>query len=113
MKLVALIVGAVFTLSSATMPSGGGKKEKAKFIVYGNCGMCETTIENALKDVEGIAWADWDLETLELEVKFDPEIISLDEIKQHVADAGYDSDSHRATEESYNELHACCKYERP
>jgi len=91
----------------------GGGKEKATFTVYGNCGMCESTIEKSLADVDGVFLADWELETLEMTVKYDPDVITLDEIKQKIADAGYDTESHRATTESYEALHACCKYERP
>lgn len=75
--------------------------------------MCEKKIEGALSDVSGIKWADWDVETKELEVKYDPDVITLNEIKQHIADIGYDTDSHRATDEAYENLHACCKYDRP
>ena len=105
-----LFIGAI-ALFSFTI--GGGGKSKSTFKVYGICGMCETTIEKTLNDVDGIAWADWELETLELTVKYDESIISLEQIKQRLADVGYDSDSHRATEDAYNNLHACCKYERP
>jgi copper chaperone CopZ len=84
-----------------------------KFTVYGNCGMCEKTIENALKDVDGISKADWDRETDEMTVVFNSKKISLDDIKQKIADVGYDTDSHRAKEEVYNSLPGCCQYERP
>ena len=84
-----------------------------KFIVYGNCGMCERTIENSLKEVEGISKGDWDRETDEMTVVFNPEVITLDAIKQKIADVGYDSDTHRAKEEVYNNLPGCCQYERP
>lgn len=83
------------------------------FTVYGNCGMCERTIEGSLKDVEGITLADWDMETDQMTVTFNPEKIMLDAIKQKIADVGYDSDTHRAKDEVYNNLHGCCQYERP
>ena len=86
---------------------------KEVFTVYGNCGMCERTIEGSLKDVVGISLGDWDKETDQMSVSFDPAVISLDAIKQKIADVGYDSDSHRAKEEVYNNLPGCCQYERP
>jgi len=82
-------------------------------LVYGNCGMCEKTIENSLKDVKGISQGDWDRETDVMTITFNPEVISLDDIKQKIADVGYDSDTHRAKEEVYNSLPGCCQYERP
>ena len=91
----------------------GGKKERASFTVYGECGMCETRIESAINELEGVSWADWEQETMELTVKFDSDIISLEKIKQKAAEAGHDSDDVRATEDAYENLHPCCKYERP
>ena len=107
---ILLFIGAI-ALLSFTMAGGG--KTKSTFTVYGVCGMCETKIEKTLNETKGVVWADWELETLELTVKYDASVISLDQIKQKLADVGYDSDSHRATDEAYNSLHACCKYERP
>ncbi|MEZ4950950.1 MAG: heavy-metal-associated domain-containing protein [Saprospiraceae bacterium] len=83
------------------------------FTVYGNCGMCERTIEGSLKDVEGVTIADWDRETDQMKVSFNPSVIALDDIKQKIADVGYDSDTHRAKDEVYNSLPGCCQYDRP
>lgn len=106
-----LIAATVITMSFTS--SGGGKKERATFTVYGVCGMCETRIEKALNETDGVVWADWELETLELTVKYDSSITSLEDIKKKVAEIGHDTDDVRATEEAYENLHACCKYERP
>ena len=83
------------------------------FTVYGNCGMCERTIEGSLKDVEGVTIADWDRETDKMKVSFNPSVIALEDIKQKIADVGYDTDEIRATEKAYNGLPGCCQYERP
>ena len=95
------------------MSNSSAKKKKATFTVYGICQMCETIIEGTLAETEGVIWADWELETKLLTVKYTPSVISLVEIKQKLASAGYDSDDVRATDEAYEALHACCKYERP
>lgn len=83
------------------------------FTVYGNCGMCERTIEGSLRGVDGVTLADWDKETDQMKVSFNPKVIKLDTIKQKIADVGYDSDTHRAKDEVYNNLPGCCQYERP
>lgn len=87
--------------------------EKETFTVYGNCSMCEANIENALKDVNGIKVADWDMASDQLTVAYDQKKITLDQIKQKVADAGYDSDTHRAKKSVYKKLPMCCQYDRP
>ena len=81
----------------------------AEIQVSGNCEMCKETIEEALK-IPGIRKASWDPEMKILEVDFDPGKISLREIRQKVADAGYDTDSLKADAKAYSELHECCRY---
>lgn len=87
-------------------------KEKV-FRVYGNCTMCERAIENSVKHLEGVDHTDWDKETDQFTVSFDSEQVSLNDIKQRLADIGYDTDTHRAKASVYNQLPMCCQYERP
>ncbi|XOV66110.1 MAG: heavy-metal-associated domain-containing protein [Fluviicola sp.] len=107
-SLVALVA-----LTALSFSSGDGKKERATFTIYGECGMCETRIENAINEMEGVIWADWEEATLELTVKYDTSKTSLDKIKQKAAAIGHDTNEIRASEEAYENLHPCCKYERP
>ena len=111
MRILILAVSA-FMISCGSEAPQEGETSKV-FTVYGNCGMCEKTIEVSLSDVEGVRSADWNKEDDQLSVIFSSDVISLDEIKQKVADVGYDSDSHRATDEVYNKLPGCCQYDRP
>ncbi len=84
-----------------------------KFTVYGNCGMCKRTIEGALTDVKGISVGEWDTDTDVMTVTYDEALISLDAIKQKIADVGYDTDTHRAKTAVYESLPGCCQYDRP
>jgi periplasmic mercuric ion binding protein len=88
------------------------KFETATFKVYGNCGMCEKRIENALF-ISGIKEADWSEETQMLTVTFKPSKISLQAIHEKVAAVGHDTDLVKAKDDVYQNLHGCCKYERP
>ena len=92
---------------------GVKKGTTTQFKVYGVCGMCKRTIENTLSKVAAVKYADWNLGNKMLTVSYDDTAISVDDIKAKIAEAGYDSDTHRATDEAYNNLHTCCKYERP
>ena len=83
-----------------------------EFKVYGNCGMCEKTIEKAAKAVDGVKKADWDKETKMIKVTFNTEKTNLTAIHQAIADVGYDTKEIRAKDEVYNKLHSCCKYDR-
>lgn len=82
-----------------------------KFKVYGNCEMCKERIEKALK-VKGVRYAYWDKDTKIATVKFNPDVVTLDQLHQLVADVGHDTDKVKAKDEVYNNLHHCCQYER-
>lgn len=83
------------------------------FKVYGNCGMCEKRIEKAANGVDGVSKSDWNKETKMLEVTFDEAKTSVHKVHMAVAAVGHDTDMHKAKDEVYNNLHDCCKYERP
>lgn len=106
MMLFALLLGNVTAIAK-----GDTKTEQIK--IYGNCGMCKERIEGALKRKDGVTKKDWNKETKILKVSYNPEKITVKEIKQKIADAGYDSDDVRASDESYSKLPHCCQYERP
>ncbi len=80
--------------------------------VAGNCEMCKARIEKAVKSVAGVDTVDWDKDTKILAVNFDPEITNLLAIETAVSKAGHDTENTRAKTETYNNLPACCLYER-
>ena len=87
-------------------------KKTETFKVYGNCNMCKGTIEGSLKKKDGVISKDWNTETKMIKVSYDPSKITLAQIKEKIANVGYDCDSVRAKDEAYNKLMKCCQYER-
>ena len=79
--------------------------------VYGNCGMCENTIESA-GNLKKIAKVDWDKDSKIATITYDSAKTDKNEILKRIALAGYDSDSFLATDDVYNNLHGCCQYDR-
>ena len=67
-----------------------------KFMVEGNCGMCETRIEKAANSIDGVTSSDWDKETKMIKVTFDPGKTDLHKIHMAIAKAGHDTDMHKA-----------------
>ena len=90
---------------------GFAQTKTDKIKVAGECGMCKKKIETAAKTA-GASYALWNVETKELTVKYASNTSSLAKIEKAVAETGYDTPSQKATEEAYNKLHECCKYER-
>lgn len=79
--------------------------------IYGNCGMCEKTIETA-GTIKKQATVDWNKETKQATITYNSKNTSKDEILKRIALAGYDSDSFLAPDAVYDNLHGCCKYDR-
>ena len=112
MKKLFILPLVLFTLLAVTANAQRPKDIKTtSFIVFGNCGMCEERIENALS-VPGIKVADWDQETQMLTVTYKPFKISLQAIHDIMASVGHDTELSKARDDVYDKLPACCKYER-
>ena len=79
--------------------------------IYGNCGMCETTIEKA-GNVKKTAIVDWNKDTKMATITYDAKKTNKDEILKRIALAGYDSDKFLAPDDVYAKLPECCLYER-
>ncbi len=90
----------------------GQKKGKVETVVIqtsAECEQCEERIEGALNYTKGIKFAELDMHTMKLTVKYRPDQISLDEIKKKIASLGYDADEVKADPSAQKELPACCK----
>ena len=96
-----------FTTSYAQLKNS--KTETVK--IYGNCGMCEKTIEKA-GSIKKIAIVDWNKETKMATLTYDAKKTTQDEILKRIALAGYDSDKFLAPDTVYSELAECCQYDR-
>ena len=103
-----IILGSFFSLTSLT--SWAQKSKTETFEVLGNCGMCKKTIEKAAKDA-GATEASWNSETKKLTVSYKKNTDAT-KIQNKIAEVGYDNSGAKATDEAYNKLHGCCKYDR-
>lgn len=81
------------------------------FGVRGNCGMCKTTIEEAVAKVEGISKANWDKDKKKIDVSFDETKTDAMAIHKAIAASGYDTEKMSGNEEAYENLPGCCKYD--
>jgi len=109
-KSIILILS--FLLISISISAQKTKYQKENFKVWGKCEMCKTTIEKTVKSIDGVKTARWNVVNGKMKVKFNPELTNLDDIHKAITLVGYDTELHKATDESYNNLHFCCKYER-
>ena len=81
------------------------------FKVLGNCDMCKARIEKAAK-IEGVSKAEWNNDTRDLTMVYNPSEVKSDAILIRVAAAGHDTEKFKASDDVYKGLPECCKYER-
>ena len=81
------------------------------FGVRGNCGMCKTTIEKAANGVNGATNATWDVDKKKIDVSFDATKTDAMAIHKAIGASGYDTEKVAGSEEAYNGLPSCCKYD--
>ncbi len=86
------------------------KNKSVEFAVAGNCEMCKKRIEKAAYSVKGVKTAQWDIDCKDIHIIYNETKCTLDEIKMAIAKAGHDTDTIKATDENYNNLHTCCLY---
>ena len=107
-----ILVFAFIQLTGFSQSESSAKTETVEFKVYGNCGMCKSRIEKALK-VDGVESAEWDKDTKMVTVVFNSVRVQEGKLHQLVAEVGHDTEMVKAKDEAYEKLHGCCKYERP
>ena len=95
-----------------TMLAFGQKEKKIQEVVIhtsAECGSCKERIEEKLNYTAGVKFAELDVPSHDLTVKFQTAKISLEEIKKILSELGYDADDVKADPKAYEALPACCK----
>ncbi|MDR2384831.1 MAG: efflux RND transporter periplasmic adaptor subunit [Tannerella sp.] len=111
-----IAVSGVFAIDAAAQLEGKrsmmnmGEGREAVMTVQGLCDMCRQRIEKAAASAGGVSSARWESETKALHLRYDGDKTSPDVISKAIADAGHDTDKHKADDAIYNSLPDCCKY---
>jgi len=111
MKNIVFMLVALISLS-ATAQEKKNKNAKYDIEVNGNCDQCKKRIEKAAYSVAGVKSAVWHIDDHKLHLIINEEKTSVTEVKKAIAKVGHDADDIKATDEAYENLHHCCKYER-
>ena len=86
------------------------KTSRAQFTVLGQCEMCKDRIEKATFKIKGVKYSSWSIPKNKLSIIYNSNKVSLNYIKNQIAETGHDTDEVLATDEAYENLHDCCKY---
>ncbi len=73
------------------------------------CSICKKAVEDALREVEGIQYAEVNLDNKNAVLTFDPSKTDLAKVEQAIANAGYNANDKERNPEAYEKLPDCCK----
>lgn len=111
-KSISKILMVITVLLSAVTSFAQIKNSKTETVkIYGNCGMCKTTIEKA-GNVKNVSTVEWNKDTKMATLSYDDKKINQDEILKRIALVGYDSEKFLAPDDVYAKLPGCCQYSR-
>ncbi|MFA9210858.1 MAG: heavy-metal-associated domain-containing protein [Moraxellaceae bacterium] len=109
MKKLFLLIALLAGVQVASAQTTTSKTQEVSIQTSAECGECEIRLEEALNYTKGIVFAELDLTTMKLNVKFKPKQITLEEIKVNIASLGYQADEVPADKVAFDALPACCK----
>jgi copper chaperone CopZ len=85
------------------------KTETSIIQTSAQCNDCKDRIEGKLNYTKGIKFAELDMETKKVTIKYSSKKISLQKIKETIAAIGYDADEVKAKQEDILKLPKCCQ----
>lgn len=107
-----ILIIAILLIGISTQAQKKNKNAKLTFEVNGICEMCKDRIEKAVLKTKGVKFCTWSIETHKLSLIMDERKVDELTIHKNIAAVGHDTDKIKATDEAYNNLHNCCKYDR-
>lgn len=109
-----IVLGMMLLIVAFSTQAQEKKNKNAKYDieVNGNCEQCQKRIQKAAFSVSGVKSANWNIETHQLSLILNEEKATIIDVKKAMAKVGHDTDEVKATDEVYDNLHSCCKYER-
>jgi copper chaperone CopZ len=99
----------IFTAGGAQAQEKEQKFQTVVIQTSAECGDCKDRIEEALNYTKGVVFAELDLATKKVTVKFLTKKISLQKVKEAIAAIGYDADEVKAVPEAQRNLPKCCQ----
>jgi len=103
----------IILLSLLFLPGVSSAKDRdvitANYQVNGVCEQCKARIESSAY-TKGVKFAEWNVDTHILSLKYDSSKTSADIILKNIATAGHDNEKYTAADQDYNKLPSCCRY---
>ena len=84
---------------------------ETSFGVKGNCKMCKKTVETSALALDGVHKAEWNVQSKQIDLVYDDQLVELMTIHSAIASSGYATDLVDLNQEAYDNLPLCCKYD--
>jgi periplasmic mercuric ion binding protein len=99
-----------FILASSTLYAQKTPKfQTVVILTSAECGDCKERIEGYFNYTKGVKFAELDVPTKKLTIKFATSKFTLQQIKEKVSQLGYDADELKANPEAQKKLPLCCQ----
>lgn len=92
-----------------TTIAGKAKVETITFLTSAICGECKERIEKELNYTKGVVFAELDLDSKKVTVKYKTKFLDEAGVKKVVSELGYDAGNMKRNETAFNELPKCCQ----
>lgn len=100
----------LITLTILSLIACSGDTTKADIALNTmQCGMCENTIEEGVKALDGVVAFDVDLEKKVGHIEYKAGIVDLSAIEKAISALGYSANNTQADAVAYESLAPCCK----
>ncbi len=109
MKTITLIFLLAITASCGMTKNGKSVKQTITIQTNAQCGDCRERIEEELNFTKGVIFAELDMGTKELTVKYNSKKLSPVEIRQQIASIGYAADDVEPVKKAQAALPKCCQ----
>ena len=111
MKKYLLILASIFTMYYLNAQEVSKNKKTETIVIQTSaiCEDCKERIEGGLNYIKGVVFAELNDNTKKVTVKYKTEIISPQQIKEKIAEIGYDADEVKASKVGFDKLPTCCK----
>ena len=102
----------LFLMAFGALTFSNAQEKTSEFEVLGNCNGCKKRIEKAVNAIDGVASANWNKDTKIIQMTYDSDKTSLEDISKAINGVGHDTKFGKASNSAYDALPGCCQYER-
>ena len=106
-----ILLGLILFVGTSFAQDKKPKTRTIEFKTTAICEACKERIEDELNYTKGIVFAELDLDTKIVQVKFKTKFMNEDRVKAIVANIGYNAGDTKRNEDAFNKLPKCCRIE--